>query len=496
MQPIPPAGGFCSRRHFLRAGSFGLGATALTCLLQDEGLLAAPARPELEQRVHDLTPKPAHHFAQARAMISILMIGGPSHIDLFDPKPLLTQRAGESFPGELKFDNAGQASSKILPGLWPFSRHGQSGIELSSLLPHLAQVADELCVIRSMQTGVNNHGQSLYALTNGRVVPGSPTLGSWLAYGLGSETQDLPAFLTLTHPSGLPLLADHNWSNGWLPSIYQGTVVRPTEPRLLNLEPPAHLRGQPQEQHLDFLRELNLAHRTAHPGELDLDARIASYELAARMQSAARDAMDIRSESPVTRRLYGIDNDRTRDYGTRCLIARRLVERGVRFVQIVNNGQSWDQHSHLYTALPDLCSRSDQPVAALIQDLRGRGLLDSTLVHWGGEMGRLPVIQNDGPKEKVGRDHNTYGFTLWLAGGGIRGGMTFGETDEWGHKAVKDVVSHHDYHATLLHLFGLDPSRLVYRRAGRELTLTDGHPARIVREILRRPESVPRTASA
>ena len=283
----------------------------------------------------------------------------------------------------------------------------------------------------------------------------------------------------------MPLLAEANWSNGWLPSIFQGTVVRPTEPRLLNLDPAPYLRGAPQNRQLELLGELNQDHRLEHPGEQDLDARIASYQLAARMQTAAKEAMDIRSESEATRRLYGIDQERTRDYGTRCLIARRLVERGVRFVQVVNNGQSWDQHSNLFTALPDLCGRTDQPVAALIQDLKALGLLDSTLVHWGGEMGRLPVIQNDGPKEKVGRDHNTYGFTHWLAGGGVRGGMTYGETDEWGHHAVKDIVTHHDLHATLLHLFGLDHTRLVYRRAGRELSLTDNKVARVVRDILK-----------
>jgi hypothetical protein len=343
--------GFCSRRHFLQAGSaFGLGSTALSWLLQQEGLLAAPARPELEQRTYDLKPKAGHHPASARAMISILMIGGPSQMDLFDPKPLLKDWAGKPFPGELKFDNAGQASSKVMPGLWEFRKHGQSGTELSSLLPHLAGVVDELCVIRSMRTAVNNHGQSLYALTNGRITAGAPTLGSWLSYGLGTPSQELPAFLTLTHPSGLPLLAEANWSNGWLPSIFQGTVVRPTEPRLLNLDPAPHLRGVPQERQLELLGELNRAHRAEHPGEQDLDARIASYQLAARMQTAAKEAMDIRSESEATRRLYGIDQERTRDYGTRCLIARRLVERGVRFVQVVNNGQSWDQHSNLYTA--------------------------------------------------------------------------------------------------------------------------------------------------
>ncbi len=474
----------CSRRHFLGASAFGLSSTALAWLLGQDGLLAEPVRPELEQRKHDLNPRAGHHPARARAMISILMIGGPSQMDLFDPKPLLKEWEGRKFPGELKYDNAGQASAKVLPGLWDFKRHGQSGLELSALLPHLAGVADELCVIRSMQTGVNNHGQSLYALAGGRVTPGAPTLGSWLNYGLGCETQELPAFITLTHPSGPPLLVDHNWSNGWLPSIYQGTVVRPREPRILNLDPAEHLRGAGQERQLDFLREINREHLARHPGELDLEARIASYELAARMQTAAKDAMDISGESEATRKLYGVDQELTRDYGTRCLIARRLVERGVRFVQIINNGQSWDHHSNLRKALPDVVVRSDQPVAALVRDLKSRGLLDTTLVHWGGEMGRLPVIQNDLGADRVGRDHNTYGFTIWMAGGGVRGGLAFGETDEWGHKAVKDIVTHHDYHATILHLFGLDHTKLIYRRAGRELSLTDKKPARVVREIL------------
>ncbi len=476
--------GLCSRRHFLGANAFGLGSTALAWMLQRDGLLAEPARPELEQRRYDLTPKPSHHPAKARAMISILMIGGPSQMDLFDPKPLLKEYEGKKFPGELKFDNAGQASAKVLPSFWEFRKHGQSGTELSSLLPCLADVVDDLCVVRSMKTGVNNHGQSLYALSGGRITSGAPTLGSWINYGLGCESQELPAYITLTHPNGTPLLVDQHWTNGWLPSLYQGTMIRPREPRILNLDPAPHLRGAAQEKQIELLRELNLAHQSEHPGENDLSARIASYELAARMQTAAKEAMDISNESEATRRLYGVDHELTRDYGTRCLIARRLVERGVRFVQIVNNGQSWDQHSGLIKALPDLCVRSDQPVAALIKDLKANGLLDSTLVHWGGEMGRLPVMQNDLGKEKVGRDHNTYGFTIWLAGGGIRGGMTFGETDEWSHQAVKDVVTHHDYHATLLHLFGLDHTKLIYRRAGRELTLTDKKPARVVREIL------------
>ena len=479
-----PFSRFCSRRHFIGANAFGLGTTALNWLLAREGLRAEPVRPELEQKRYDLKTKAGHHPSKAKAMISVLMIGGPSQIDMFDPKPKLKALEGQPFPGELKFDNAGQASSKVLPALWEFKHHGKCGTQLSSLLPYLSQIVDEICVIRSMQTNVNNHGQSLYALATGRINSGAPTLGSWINYGLGCESDNLPAYITLTHPSGSPLLADHHWSNGWLPSLYQGTVIRPREPRILNLDPAEYLRGEAQVRQLEMLRSLNEEHLSSRSGELDLEARIASYELAAKMQTSAKEAIDIRNESEATKKLYGIDQEHTRDYGTRCLIARRLIERGVRFVQIVNNGQSWDHHSGITKALPDLCARTDQPVAALVIDLKSRGLLDSTLVHWGGEMGRLPVIQNDLGKERVGRDHNTYGFTHWLAGGGVKGGITYGETDEFSHKAVKDVVNHHDLHATILHLFGLDHSRLVYRRTGRELSLTDKKTARVVHDIM------------
>jgi hypothetical protein len=335
-----------------------------------------------------------------------------------------------------------------------------------------------------MHTGVNNHGQSVYALNTGRPVAGRPALGSWITYGLGSESQNLPAYVALTHPQGMPLLGGENWSNGWLPSAYQGTLVRPKDPYILNLDPPAHLRGDPQRSQLAFLRKLNEDHLAKRPGESDFEARISSYELAAQMQTAAKEALDLSSESDVTKRLYGLDNPTTRDYGTRCLIARRLVERGVRFVQVFNNGQTWDHHDHLLGALPARCAEVDQPAAALVMDLHSRGLLDETVVHWGGEMGRLPVIQNDNGRDKVGRDHNTYGFSQWLAGGGFKAGYVHGETDEFGHKAVKDVVHHFDYHATLLHLFGLDHEQLVYRRNGQKMTLTDGQQARVVNELL------------
>ena len=473
-----------SRREFLSSSTFGVGSVALAWMLQSDQLLAEPVRPELQVKKFDLRPKSPHFSPRAKAMISLFMQGGPSHIDLFDPKPELNRLDGQKFPGEIKYDNAAQASSKVLGCPWQFAKHGQCGMDVSELLPHTAGIVDDLTLIRSMHTGVNNHGQSIDALNTGRPVSYRPALGSWMTYGLGTESQDLPAFVVLTDPDGLPVLGMQNWSNGWLPSLFQGTVVRPREPRILNLDPPEQLRGAPQEQYLKYLTELNRRHLEKHPGELDLDARIASYELAARMQSAAKEAIDVSQETAATHKLYGLDDPATRDYGTRCLIARRLVERGVRFVQLFTRYQFWDHHGSIRSALPAACKKVDQPSAALVQDLKQRGLLDTTLVHWGGEMGRLPVIQNDAGPASVGRDHNTYGFSTWFAGGGTKAGHIHGATDEFGHKAVTDIVTHSDYHATLLHLFGLDHQRLTYTRNLQEVSLVDKQPCRVVSELL------------
>lgn len=471
-----------TRRHFLASGAMGIGGVALAWLLSEDGLLAEPVKPE--ERHFDLLPKRPAHAPKAKAMISLFMQGGPSHLDLFDPKPLLSKQSGSKFPGEIKYDNAAEASATLLGSPWKFAKHGACGMELSELLPGLAEVVDDITLIRSMQTGVNNHGQSIFALNTGRPLGGRPTLGSWLTYGLGSESQNLPAFIVLTDPEGLPVEGVQNWTNGWLPSLFQGTVVRPREPRILNLDPPPQYAGATQRRFLAYVDQLNREHRDGHPGELDLEARIASYELAARMQTAAKEALDLGKETAATKKLYGLDEPATREFGARCLIARRLVERGVRFVQIFTRYQFWDHHGSIRTALPASCRKTDQPSAALVKDLRSRGLLDSTLVHWGGEMGRLPVIQNDTGPARVGRDHNTYGFSMWLAGGGVRGGCVHGQTDDYGHKAVKDVVTHSDYHATLLHLFGLDPKRLVYKRNGQEQSLLDKQPGHIVEGIL------------
>jgi len=470
-----------SRRQFLATAGMGMGTVALATMLRDNPLHAEAVKPEIGPKKFDLKNKSPHQPGKARAMISLFMQGGPSHHDLFDPKPKMKAFDGKTFPGTIKYDNAAEASAKVLHSPWKFRKHGECGTEMSELIPHMGSIADDICLIRSMHTGVNNHGQSIYALNSGRILAGRPSLGSWLTYGLGCESQELPAFMVLTDPAGLPVLGVDNWSQGWLPSLYQGTVVRPREPRILNLDPPGKLRGPAQQKYLSLVDQLNKKHLGTHPGESDLDARIASYELAAKMQIAAKEALDLSGETQATQKMYGIDNPAIRDFGERCLIARRLIERGVRFVQIYTRYQFWDHHGAILTALPAACRKVDQPSAALVTDLKQRGLLDSTLVHWGGEMGRLPVVQNE---KNPGRDHNTYGFSTWLAGAGIRGGMTYGNTDDFGQNAVENVVNHTDYHATLLHLFGLDPKKLSFRRNAQDQTLMDGQTGRIVKEIL------------
>ncbi|MEX0793552.1 MAG: DUF1501 domain-containing protein [Pirellulaceae bacterium] len=474
-----------SRRHFLATSAMSVSSLAAHWLAEREALAAEQPKPPIETPTYDTLPKVPTAAPQAKAMISLWMQGGPSHHDLFDPKPGMAKYDGEDFPGEIKYDNAAQASSKVFHSPWKFSPSGECGMELSELLPHTKKIADDICLIRSMRTGVNNHGQSIRALQSGRIDAGRPTLGSWFTYGLGCEADNLPAFVALIDPGQLPVLGVENWSNGFLPSIYQGTVVRPTEPRILDLTPPAHLKGSAQDEALAYLQTLNARHQERHARASDLEARMASYELAAKMQIAATDALDLSQESEATKKMYGIDQKETADYGSRCLIARRLIERGVRFVQVYTSNQLWDSHGSIISRLPAACKKVDQPGAALVADLKQRGLLDSTVVHWGGEMGRLPVVQNDAGRAKIGRDHNTHGFSMWVAGGGFQSGYVHGQTDEWGHKAIEGVVNHYDYHATLLHQFGLDHEKLTYTRGTQEQTLTDGQPGQVIRELLK-----------
>ncbi|QDU11514.1 DUF1501 domain-containing protein [Gimesia aquarii] len=477
-----------SRRQFLADNAMGIGTVALAWLLKQDNLLAKPKSVSIKQPHFDLTPKKAQFVPQAKAMISLFQHGGPAHMDLTDPKPELTKFSGTDFKGDIQYSFVNQASKKLLGSPWKFRKHGECGTELSELLPNLGEIVDDVCLIRSMHTGANGHEVSIRYFHGGIPgVLGRPNLGSWLVYGLGTESQDLPAYMVLTDPGGLPVDGVTNWSNGFMPSLFQGTVLRPKEPRILNLDAPPHLRGSLQAQNLELLQALNRKHFKTHPHESDLEARIASYELAARMQTSAREALDLSQETKATQDMYGLDNPKTREYGTRCLIARRLVERGVRFVQLFLAGQPWDNHSNITTGLPAICGRTDKPSAALVKDLKQRGMLESTLVHWGGEIGRLPVTQSHGDPKKAGRDHNGQGFSIWLAGGGIKRGMAFGKTDEFGHRAVENVVTPNDFQATIMRLFGLDFKELLYHYNGQEQIITNGRPAKVVSPILENP---------
>ena len=474
-----------SRRAFLSNSAFGVGAVALAHLMREEGLLADSVKKPGENLPLNLKARPPLFAPQAKAMISLFMHGGPSHVDLLDPKPQLSRAHGTEYGGEVAFSFVNRASKKLFGSPWKFTKHGGCGTEVSELLPETAGIVDELCVIRSMHTGHNGHEVSIRYFHGGLpAIAGRPTMGSWIVYGLGSESRELPAYMVLSDPEGHPVDGTINWSSGFMPTLYQGTVLRPQEPRILNLDPPPQLAGAPQRQNLALLDRLNRRHLEQHPGEADLESRIRSYELAAAMQTAAKEALDISTEPAHIRSLYGLDDDATKEYGTRCLIARRLVERGVRFVQLFLGGQPWDHHNTIRQALPAICRRTDRPAAALVKDLKQRGLLDTTLVHWGGEIGRLPVSEGS-LDASAGRDHNGQGFSIWLAGGGIKGGLTFGATDEVGHRAVDKVVTPNDFQATILHLFGLDHTQLVYHANGREQRLTDGRPSRVVKEILR-----------
>lgn len=473
-----------SRRHFLAQSAFGVSSLALATLLKDDQLLGAPEKPPLEEITYDLKPKKTTHPARAKSMISIFCGGGPSHLDLFDRKPTLDEYAGNRFPGDgIKYDNAGQATSIIMPAPDTFEKCGESGMEINTaLLPHFGEIVDDVTLIRSMQLpNIRNHVAGMRAMTTGRGREGWPSLGSWVTYGLGAETQNLPAFVAITIPKN-PVGSPY-WDSRQLPSIYQGTVVSKSEPRIANLNPISQLRGKPQSNQLDLLKELNQIHLERHPGEDDLSARIASYELAARMQTAATEALDLTKETEATHQMYGSNDPVTKEFADACMLARRFVERGVRFVQIWNYG--WDMHENIFESLKRRCDASDKPCAALVTDLKQRGLLDSTMVQWGGEMGRLPVVQDRGAGKKPGRDHNTEGFSIWMAGGGIKEGYIHGATDDFGHRAVQDVVTQHDFHATLLHQFGLKADELHFEHNAQPVALVEPGQGKVAEGILK-----------
>jgi hypothetical protein len=440
----------------------------------------APARSEAPADGHgtfDLRPRRSHHPARAKSVIQLFMHGGPSHVDLLDPKAMLAKHDGQPPPREVADDE--KLTGNLLRSPYRFARHGESGLEFSETLPHIAQHADEIAVVRSMFTLHRNHEQAIWAMHTGMTMAGRPTLPAWVAYGLGTENQELPAYVVLPDLRGLPVDGIRNWSNGWLPPVYQGTPFRAEGTPVLNLKPHTPRAGDVERGRLALLSQLNLEHKSRHPEELELDARIASFELAARMQLSATDALDLSQESSRTHALYGLDNPITRSYGTRCLMARRLVERGVRFVQLFMAGQPWDTHANNAAGTRACCEATDLPIAGLLTDLNQRGLLEQTLVVWGGEFGRTPGAQG-----KDGRDHHPYGFSVWLAGGGIRGGQTYGATDDFGYHAVVDRCHVSDLHATILHLLGLDFQRLNFARAGRDERITDVYQAKVLKRLL------------
>ena len=415
-----------------------------------------------------LAPKPSHFTPRAKAVISLFQHGGPSQMDLFDYKPELSRWHGKPYPGgnlEIHFD---KQAGNVLGSPYRFRRYGDCGMDLSELLPHTGSIADEITLVRSMTTGSVDHESALRIIHTGRFLAGLPSWGSWALYGLGTENQNLPAYVVLADPGGLPVDGERNWSSGWLPAIYQGTPFRSGDSPVFNLKTPSGIPAEARRNQLAFLEQLNRSHASVHPENTELAARIQNYEIAARMQATVPEALDLSGESESTRKLYGLDNPVTAEYGRRCLMARRLVERGVRFVQLFLSGQPWDTHDKNAERLKGLCTRTDQPSAALVKDLKQRGLLDSTVVLWTGEFGRLPVSQG-----KDGRDHNRHAFSLWLAGGGFRKGYVHGATDEFGYKSATDVVSVSDLHATLLQTLGIDHTRLTFPNDGRMASLTD-----------------------
>jgi hypothetical protein len=454
-----------SRRDFFFQAGGGLSGIALAYLLQRDGLLAAE---------NPYAPKPPHHTPRATRVISLFMSGGVSHVDTFDPKPALKRYAGQPLSGKGEVVVRQGYPGPLMPSPFEFHPHGQSGIEVSELFPEVAKRVDDLAVIRSAYSSSNDHVQAHYELSSGVVRMGYPSVGSWLAYGLGTENESLPAFLVIYDAHGGPPGGPANWGSGFLPATYQGTVLRPSNDPIFDLRPPPDLPIERQRARLNLLDKLNELHSERNPGGTELAARTASYELAFRMQAVAPEAIAIDREPEATRKLYGLDNPVTAPFGKQCLMARRLVERGVRFVQLFHGGlgslgvDTWDAHIDVKESHTRHAAEVDRPIAALLQDLKTTGLLDSTLLLWQTEFGRMPISQSG-----IGRDHNPGAMTVWMAGARIRGGQVIGASDEFGYKAEQQPVSVHDLHATILDLLGLDHKRLTFRHHGRDMRLTD-----------------------
>jgi hypothetical protein len=465
-RPVP------SRREFLARAGGGFGMIALQAMLAEQGLLAEEHDEKGLPHSGDdpLAPKPPHFQPRAQRIIFLFMSGGPSHLETFDPKPELQRLDGQPLPasfGAVK-TRRGVDRNRLMATKRTFKKYGKSGIEVSDLFPHLAQHVDDLCILRGCYGDSVTHPESVYLMNTGSILMGRPSLGAWVAYGLGTENRNLPAFVVLPDPGGWVKGGAPAWGPGFLPATYQGTLLRPGKSPVLHLQPPASIDTQQQKKTLGLIQRLNQEHlRQARP-DSELNARIAAYELAFRMQQYAPEAVNLEAETRQTHALYGLDRQETAEFGTRCLLARRLVEAGVRFVQVYcGDTNGWDGHSNIEKNHGTLALQSDRPIAGLLADLKRRGLLDSTLVVWGGEFGRTPM--NEG---STGRDHNPHGFTMWMAGGGIKGGQVIGSTDAVGLRAEFDKTHVHDIHATILYLLGLKHRRLTFRHNGRDERLT------------------------
>jgi Protein of unknown function (DUF1501) len=480
--PPPPI--YRTRRDFLKRVGNGFGLLALAGLLGQERLLVGSAR--AAEAFNPLAPKQSHFPAKAKSVIWLFMNGGPSHVDTWDYKPELARRDGKELKG---FDpNTGFFTDQVGPLMkspFKFKQHGQSGAWVSDLFPNMARHVDKMAFLYSCWTDSNNHSPALLKINTGMTRMGFPCLGAWMTYGLGSMSQNLPAFITMydTLGRGLPKGYAQNWGSGFLPGIYQGTALKSQGPPIEDLTRSPEMNSRQQRAQLDLLSRLNRRQLQEQPAEPELAARIESFELAYRMQMAAPEALDITKETKAVQTLYGLDNPKSAPFGKQCLMARRLIERGVRFVQIYSGGEenekSWDGHLNIVQNHTGFAAETDLPIAGLLTDLESRGLLDSTLVIWGGEFGRLPIVQKGG----TGRDHNPHAFTTWLAGAGVKGGTLYGKTDEIGHKAIVDRVSINDLHATILHLLGIEHKRLTYRYSGRDFRLTDV-AGNVVKDIL------------
>jgi hypothetical protein len=456
-----------SRREFLERAGNGFGALALT------HLLAREAAAESQKKTHNpLAPKAPHFEPKAKAVIFLFMVGGPSQMETFDPKPALDKLHGQLMPpsfGEVRSQFV-KSGTPLMGSQWKFKKYGQAGIEVSDLLPHTASCIDDIAVLRSCYTESFVHAPAMYQMMSGRVLASHPSLGSWVTYGLGSESENLPAYCVMTQPEGLPEGGSPMWGPGYLPAVYQGVQLRSGRTPILHLAPPKEIGRDQQRNIIDHVRRMN--ELGMREDDTELSARIASYELAFRMQQHAPEAVDISRETEATKRLYGLDDPQTAEFGGRCLLARRLVERGVRFILLFSGGGpvsvQWDAHDDILGNHGKMCRWTDKPTAGLLKDLKSRGMLDSTLVVWGTEFGRTPVSENG-----KGRDHNPTAFSMWMAGGGVKGGQVLGQTDEIGFKTVGDRYHPRDIHATMLQLLGLDQMKLTFLNNGRNERLTD-----------------------